>query len=87
MDPNGNLVAHWYEGDNRFKFSDWDGESLEVRNHQYMWTAYDNEQIPMNYIALNYEGEGPVVMEYDEARLFVEKLTELLDRAEKNMIE
>lgn len=64
-----------------FSFIDYDGESLKVSRRDYGKTQYANEGWP-DYIALNYEGQGPVVMDVAEARRFIQQWSDLLDKME-----
>jgi hypothetical protein len=69
----------WMSSDDWFTFIDYDGESLKVRRKAYKDDGYDE-----HYIAVTYEGQGPVVMEVDEARRFIKQFTQMLDEIEGN---
>lgn len=71
----------WLGAENWFTFIDYDGESLQVCRRGYGKTQFANEGWP-DYIALNYEGQGPVVMDVAEARRFIRQWSDLLDKME-----
>lgn len=67
----------WMGNKDWFTFIDYDGESLKVSRRK---ATYNDDDDYQDYIALNYEGQGPVVMEVHEARRFIAQWTDLLDK-------